>query len=42
MRGRLEATANLFFNLRKNPTSPTVAGFATKNNHESKSVEGIK
>lgn len=30
MRERLEGTANLFYNLYKNPTSPTVAGFATK------------
>lgn len=30
MRGRSEATANLFCNLPKNPTSPTVAGYATK------------
>lgn len=30
MRETLEGTTNLFYNLYKNPTSLTVAGFATK------------
>lgn len=30
MRGRLEATANLFYNLHKNRNSPAVVGFETK------------